>query len=497
MNERASFTFGPLDRSGVILGLRLGQLGLLACGGTVAIVLLLGTHGSVVAAGVAVIGIVASMGLALVPVSGRGVDEWIPVLARWMIGSRTWRSPAPVRGQLVTGSGALVDAQGALPPTLDGLTLLSVRLPGGASIGIAKDRSHGTYTSVIRVTGSSYVLLSDQEKEAQLAAWGAALSSLAHRESPIEAVQLIVRNVTEDPDGIARYVEEAMDIDPNDSIFRSYLSLIDSAAPVTQTQEVFVALTVSNRRAGRAIAAAGGNDNGAAVVLIRALSQLETQLSHAQIRSDGVLPPRLLAQVYREAWDPTSAHALRRRSSMSDAEEGISMAGAGPQSTRATWRYLVTDGGATHATYWISEWPRISVGANFLVPLLLQTNARLTFSVTMAPVDPSRAERDIEAAQTAHLSDEMMRSQHGFRTPVRAHRQADAVEQREREFADGHAEYRFAGYLTVTAASPGELEIACGEVTQQARNSRLDLRRMDGEHDLAFTYTLPLGRGLR
>jgi hypothetical protein len=115
----------------------------------------------------------------------------------------------------------------------------------------------------------------------------------------------------------------------------------------------------------------------------------------------------------------------------------------------------------------------------------------------MAPVDPSRAERDIEAAQTAHLSDEMMRSQHGFRTPVRAHRQADAVEQREREFADGHAEYRFAGYLTVTAASPGELEIACGEVTQQARNSRLDLRRMDGEHDLAFTYTLPLGRGLR
>ncbi len=501
MNDSVRYQFGPLDRSGVVLGLRLGQLAILASGGALGIVLLLGSRGSLLAGGLAVVGAVAAIALALLPLGGRGLDEWIPVLLRRRLIAPAWRSSAATAGLVVTLGGEILEPRGDgngngnNPPALRGVHLLSVDV-GDGTVGMVKDTARGAYVGVLRVSGSSYALLSDREKAVQLSAWGSALSSLAYHGSPVSAVQLVVRNVAEDPDGLARYLDEAGTVDRGSAIFRSYLGLVEAAAPVTQTQEVLVALAISNRRAGRAIATAGGHDQGAAIVLLRTLSQLQSQLTRAQIRVEGVLPPRLLAETYRQAWDPLATQPLSRRAATDPANAGVALSGAGPQSTLSAWRHLVTDGGCAHATYWISEWPRIDVGPNFLVPLLLQSTARLTFSVTMAPVDPGRAQRDLEAAQTAHISDEMLRSKHGFRTPIRSHRQAEAIEQREREFADGHADYRFSGYLTVTAASVDTLDAACGEVELQARNCRLDLRRMDGEHDLAFTYTLPLGRGL-
>ena len=496
MSEPIRFRFGPMDRSGVILGLRTGQLAILGGGAALAITLLLGSHGSALAGLAAVVAVLLALALTMLPVAGRGTDEWIPVLTRWLTTPRSWRSPAPGNGLTVLPAGWVVEPQAALPPALQGIALLAADVGHGTRVGIVKDCRRGTYTGVIRVSGSAYALLSDGEKSVQLAAWGSALASLAYHRSPVATIQMIVRNVAEDPDGIARYLDEACSVPRQESIFRSYLDLVEAAAPVTQAQEVLIALTISNRRAGRAIATEGGHDGGAAAVLLRSLAQLQAQLTRAQIRFEGVLPPRLLAQTFRDAWDPAAAHPLRRRSSLQPTQAGVAMRGAGPQSTLRVWRHLVADGGWAHVTYWISEWPRIDVGPNFLVPLLLQSTARLAFSVTMAPVDPGRAQRDLEAAQTAHISDEMLRAKHGFRTSYKTHRQSEAIEHREREFADGHAEYRFSGYLTVSAPSLDALDAACGEVEQQARNCRLDVRRMDGEHDLAFTYTLPLGRGL-
>jgi hypothetical protein len=71
------------------------------------------------------------------------------------------------------------------------------------------------------------------------------------------------------------------------------------------------------------------------------------------------------------------------------------------------------------------------------------------------------------------------------------------VSRREQELADGHADVRFSGYITVTADSPEALAEACGEVEHAAGQSRLELQRCDGEQELTFSYTLPMGRGLK
>ena len=82
-------------------------------------------------------------------------------------------------------------------------------------------------------------------------------------------------------------------------------------------------------------------------------------------------------------------------------------------------------------------------------------------------------------------------------TTARIRRQQQAAARREEELADGHAEMRFAGYVTVSAPSAAELERIATEVEHAAALSRLELQRLYGEQDAGFTFTLPLGRGLR
>ena len=55
----------------------------------------------------------------------------------------------------------------------------------------------------------------------------------------------------------------------------------------------------------------------------------------------------------------------------------------------------------------------------------------------------------------------------GFLGTAKRRSQVAAVARREQELADGHADVRFSGYITVTADSPEALAEACGEVERR------------------------------
>jgi hypothetical protein len=149
-----------------------------------------------------------------------------------------------------------------------------------------------------------------------------------------------------------------------------------------------------------------------------------------------------------------------------------------------------------HATYWIAEWPRTDVVADFLGPLLLMSDVRRTVSVVMEPVGALRAVRRIEQARTADIADAELRRRGGFLATARRRREEEVLARREVELADGHAPFRFAGYVTVSAPDTDALEEACGRVEQASGRCGLELRRCYGDQARAFTWTLPLGRGL-
>lgn len=167
----------------------------------------------------------------------------------------------------------------------------------------------------------------------------------------------------------------------------------------------------------------------------------------------------------------------------------------GPLAAEEEWSTHRTDS-AVHASYWISTWPRSEVGVAFLAPLLLQTTVLRTMAVTIEPVPFRTAARKAEAAQTSEEAEEIQRARQGFTTTARARRRQEAVARREDELSSGHAETRFAGYLTVSAPNAEGLERSCAEAEHAAHLSRLELQRLYGEQAAGFSFTLPLARGL-
>jgi hypothetical protein len=104
--------------------------------------------------------------------------------------------------------------------------------------------------------------------------------------------------------------------------------------------------------------------------------------------------------------------------------------------------------------------------------------------------------REAEAARTAVTADEELRRRTGFLSTARRRRELAGLVRRESELADGHIAYRFSGYVTVSAGTREGLEEACSETLHLAHRCRLDLRRLIGIQDVAFTWTLPLVGGM-
>jgi hypothetical protein len=278
---------------------------------------------------------------------------------------------------------------------------------------------------------------------------------------------------------------------------QSYLRLTHAAAPVTEQHELYIVLQLNAGKAGRAIKQAGGKDTGACMVLARELETMARRLESAEVEVLHALGPRRLAAAIRLSYDPHARAPLARLDSVDpDRQGGVSARNAWPMRAEERWGYYRTND-VCHATYWIAEWPRIDVGPDFLAPLLVQTRSQRTVSVTMEPVPPLKAMRAVGFAKTADVADEELRQKLGFLGSAKRRNQADAVNRREQELADGHADVRFSGYITVTADSPEALTEACGEVEHAAGQSRLELQRCDGEQEICFSYTLPLGRGLK
>ena len=134
--------------------------------------------------------------------------------------------------------------------------------------------------------------------------------------------------------------------------------------------------------------------------------------------------------------------------------------------------------------------------ATFLLPLLLQANMQRSISVVMEPLEISKALSRIEAAIVGDQTSEHVRSSKGFAQTARRTKRSTDLLQREAELAAGHGEFRYAGYVTVSAATRDELEHACAALENRALQSRLQLRRLNGLHESAFACTLPLARGL-
>ena len=495
--RRRRYQFGPLHQPGVVGLLRVGQLLIVATAAALALLALYVLRDFL---GL-LIGLLALMGAAamiFLPVEGRTLDEWAPIVIRW-----ARRSGADQRGFRSVGpsSGMSLDDQDSarvysLPAELADLDMLEVPY-GQDEVGVLRDRSIGSYTAVIAVRAGAFGLRDPSEQERKLDAWGAVLASAARDGSPVRRLQWIERTLPAQGDELAAHLQAERDrsVPLDSNLVRSYIELVESAAPATQEHEILVALQIDQHRGARELKRLGGGDEGACELLLREAEGFAERLSAADITVFGVLRPRQYAELVRDGFDPYGRRGRARAALRDQSREGVDPARMGPFADQTTWGHYRSDS-ALHVTYWVASWPRSDVGPAFLAPLLTQTRAVRTMAVTIEPIPYSISMRKAEAAQTAEVAEEIQRDRQGFMTTARLRRRQQATARREEELADGHAEMRFAGYVTVSGASIEDLDRSCSDVEHSAQLARLELQRLYGEQDTGFTFTLPLCRGL-
>lgn len=450
-SERGSrYRFGPRERGGALAGWRAGQIMTVAVGLVFGVLALRWEPNAVGVA--AAVGILVLYGaLATVPVSGRTGDEWLPVVVCW--GAR--RTGARGAGRI-----------GALR----GMRLLRA---SWQDMGVVHDRAGRTLTAAVSLRGGSFALLGADEQDRRVGAWASVLASLAREGSPVHRVQWVAASFPDDGYGLRSYVAAEAVPDVASVCTASYNALLADMDSHTCAHDVVFALQV---RLTKSV------EVGCAT-LAREMGSLVRLLADADVQVESVLSADDLARQLLRTYEPHPVPA-----GMEPAQDHW------PMALEESWSEVRVDG-MVHATFWVAEWPRIEVRSDFLAPLLLGSS-RSTLAVVMEPLGPDTAVRKVEASRTADLADSELRRRGGFVSTARHARESEVLARREAELAEGHASFRYSGYVTVSAPSEEELVAACDVVQHAASQSRLALRRLYGDQASAYTCTLPLCRGL-
>ena len=492
-NARA-YRFGPLDRGGWILGLGAAPCLSLAGGVVVAGTLLdRRAHPAIVITPL-LVGAILAFG----SWEGRAVHEWLPVAlrhgARRASGGAGWRAPLP----LLTGRASDQRTEPPLPPFLSGLSILDAgpaTWAGSTPIGVVRDRRDRTISASVPVAGRAFSLGERAEQERLLQSWGDVLGGFCTERGPVGRVR-----VTEwaAPVGVGDHEEYLADHGHSRGTAQAradYEQLLASAGPGAVGHEVLVTITVELRRV-KATRRAGRADDAAVDLLLEELRTLANRLDAAGLHAGPPLTPTATAVALRRRLDPATVRRLAtRRASLAEATGLVSPWNAGPLATEIGWGSVRVDG-SFHRTYWIAEWPRLDVGPAWLEPVLLHAGGVRTFALHYEPTPPSRSHRRIDRDSTRLAADEEQRNRGGFRIGARHRRAQAAVLEREAELVAGYHELEHAGFVTVSAHDEATLARSCAEYEQVAAQAGLELRALDGRHELGLVCALPLGRGL-
>ncbi len=497
-DRRLTYAFGPLERRGILGPMQGGQAAVLACGALLAIVVLdrsPSPGGALLALAMFAVATAASFA----PLGGRTAQEWAPVAASFAVrrfrSASRFRSRAPVLGSITLGLGRDRSPRLSEPPTLAPAQLRDVRIVEASyrerSIGVLSEQSGRRLTAVLACRVLAFSLLDPEAQERRLARWGLVLSGAGG--SAIRRLQWVERTAPSQGDELARWVHAERD--PaiplrGTPMIESYLELIGTSARVTREHEILLAVQVDSSRVR------DRGDDAVANALLEETERVAKGLDAAEVTVLGALSAGHVARALRTAFDPYARAELASLEAADADRDGLAPQGAWPLGTHECWDHYRTDG-AVHATYWIAAWPRTEVSPMFMNALLGGSSAVRTVAVTFEPLGADRSTREVEAAITRDHADRELRTRFGQTETARQRQALEATARREAELAAGHGEVRLSGFVTVSGRDHDDLRRSCAEVLDDAARAHLELRRLYGQQADAFTFTLPLGRGLR
>ncbi|WP_313949913.1 SCO6880 family protein, partial [Frankia casuarinae] len=185
MIAERSYRFGPLERGGVMLGMRWPQLGLMI---GVMLCVLGALRSPLLFIPLWVLVGVTLLFVAFVRVEDRNLDQWVPILFGFTMQKVTGETV--FRGAFFRlGAGEDQLSRTVLPGPLSSLVMLSVPVGGGRYVAVVKDAKQQTYTAVLQVQGSQFALLESGDQQARVDAWGELLAGLTAGGGKLSRIQ--------------------------------------------------------------------------------------------------------------------------------------------------------------------------------------------------------------------------------------------------------------------------------------------------------------------
>ncbi|MFJ4343021.1 SCO6880 family protein [Streptomyces sp. NPDC088915] len=434
-------------------------------------------------------------------VLGLSADEWIILAVRHQI------AVATNRNLFFSGAFAPRTKDGTQPMDLPGrlarLHLLEASDGLGGQIGIMHNPVDNTYTAVCRITFPGLALIDTERQNIRVKGWAAFLRSQCKEDGAITRISVHQRSLPDDGAALRSWTERHTSPDAPAAAVQALDELMEGAGPAATIRETYLSITLSASRARLAVKGAGGGQIGAAAVLVREINAMAGSLSSAGLQVVEWLPPRGVAQTIRTAFDPEAQLALSARNTAADdpqwegAAKGVDPELAGPAATETIWGLYRHDGAWT-VSYQVRGFPQSEVYATFLQPLLRpRSNARRSLTLVYEPIGPAKARQELAREKTKRDAARKLRAKTGRAESEDERREAETARAQDAARASGHGVVRLTALIAVTVTDLEQLETACAELQADASSAGLEIRRVWGAQDDAFTVAaLPLGQGL-
>ena len=484
--EAPTYAFGRRDRGSVLLGFHATQILALTAGVAAILIGLLSAGGRGGMIGGAFFA--ATVFAAAFPIQGRPLVDWARPVTNFAY-TRLKGHHRYLGGPWALQRNNHIQRL-ELPGLAGALKIREVQTPQGpAAVLQMRDR----WTVLVQVQAPTYVLADRSSQERRVASWGSLLAQCGQEGSRIAGLQWLERTIPDSGHDLQQWWQANGRSDA--PYGAAYQELISAAGPAATCHETYVAVSIDAQRVRRASRQAGGGPDGITSVLLSEMAWIRQGLNRIDLEVSGWIDVNSLSRLIRTQYDPAA-------SSLIDSRQGhraghLPPIAAGPMAAQAEWTHYRTDSGV-HAVYWIAEWPSIPVEAAWCYPLLALGGIRRTVSVCCEPIAPSKSLREVRSQRVTKRADDAQRRRLGQVETAQDDQEYASLERREHELVHGHTEYRFTGWVTVTADTLDSLEAACAQVEQAAVRSVLEVRRVHGEVDQAFTVAaLPLNQGVR
>lgn len=284
----------------------------------------------------------------------------------------------------------------------------------------------------------------------------------------------------------------------------NYAAAMDRSERFAVAHRNYLTFTLDLVTLGAQVKSLGGGKEAVIALAVIEAGNLADALTAAKIQVRRWLNSREIASLARVAFDPDSAATVQNRDTTTAA--GVAPVGIGPmylEEPRGRNGIVYSDSGV-HTTMWIHEWPRSDAPVGFVAPLVFArhpgTGTAVThiFSLILTPVPVGKALKRIREEKKVWRGNQKLRAKRGADGSAADAADWDALEKQEQEIVEGHGEFRYGGYLTVSAADEEHLDQAIAGARNALSRAGMEAQILYCQQaEALMVNALPIGQGMK